>query len=241
MLAAMLTLADPVGDVPPPGYAWPQAAPYHQVGFADLVGFRVLNRGGRLWVGFQLDRTPNPGGAPLGFSLAVLADSIDAGPGGVSRLPGAGFRVPKGKEPEILVVVSGWGAARYRLDGAKAPARLTARREGDWILVDTGLPWGRYRHYPVVGLYDPFAPFGFRETSPTGGLWQLKAPAGAPAAVDVLDPGAYARGLLRPARFSRLPGPRAFAEGILALLAGLFVAWGGVGWLRRVRETRADR
>ncbi len=241
VLAALLTLADPVGDVPPPGYAWPQAAPYHQVGYADLVGFRVLERDGALWIGFRLDRTPNPGGAPLGFSLAVLADYLDAGPGGVDRLPGAGFRVPEGQEPEVAVVVSGWGAFRRRLDPPGERVALSATREGAWILVNTGLPWGRYRHYPAVGLYDPFDPWGFRGGSPTGGLWELRAPPGSPAAVDVLDAGAFARGVLEPARFARFPEPRMLLAFALALAAGVFVAWGAVGGLRRAREARAAR
>ena len=240
VLAALLALADPVGDVPPPGYAWPRAAVYHRVGYADLVGFRVLERDGVLWVGFRLDRTPNPGKAPYGFSLAVLADYLDAGPGGVDRLPGAGFRVPKGLEPEVAVVVSGWGAFRRRLDAPEGRKTLPVVREDGWILVNTGMPWGRYRHYPVVGLYDPFDPWGFRRTSPTGGLWALKAPPGAPAAVDVLDAGAFARGVLRPARFSRIGEPRRLWAFALAVAAGVFVAWGAVGWLRRRRARAVD-
>lgn len=231
VLWGLLALTDPAGDVPPPGYAWPQAAVYREVGFADLVGFRLEERKGRLWVGFALDRTPNPAGAPHGFSLVVLADYVDTGPGGVAVLPGAGFRVPKGREADLVVVATGWGARAYPLKGGR-PVRRAMRREGRWIWVDTGLPPGRYRHYPVVGIYDPFAPLGFRQPSPAGGLWRPKAPAGSPAAVDVLDPGAYARGVLYPASFLRPYLPALFAAGA----ALVFFLWGVGGVLRGRRR-----
>jgi len=233
----LLSVSDPVGDVPPPGYAWPQAEVYQAVGFADLVAFRAENREGELWVGFRLDRTPNPGGAPLGFSLAVLADFIDTAPGGVSRLPEVGFSVPEGKEPDLVVVASGWGAMRVALPTGGADS-LTARREGEWIYVNTGLPAGRYRHYPVVGLYDPFAPLGFRKPSPVGGLWRPKAPPGAPAAVDVLDAAAFETGVLYPSAVDVQKRLRPLLSAGLAVISGLFFAWGAVGWMRRRRAAK---
>jgi len=239
VLAALLSVSDPVGDVPPPGYAWPKAEVYQEVGFADLVGFQAESRDGVLWIRFRLDRTPNPGGAPLGFSLAVLADFIDTAPGGVRRLPEVGFSVPEGKEPDVAVVVSGWGAMRVSLTEGGAE-RLFAQREGDWIAVNTGLPAHRYRHYPVVGLYDPFAPLGFRKPSPVGGLWRPKAPAGAPAAVDVLDPAAFESGVLYPSERTPRERLRPLVSGGLAVMAGLFFAWGAVGWMRRRRAQAND-
>ncbi len=236
-LAALLSVSDPVGDVPPPGYAWPRAEVYREVGFADLTGFRAENREGLLWIGFRLDRTPNPGGAPLGFSLAVLADFIDTGPGGVARLPEVGLAVPRGKEPDLVVVASGWGAMRLSLPEGGVE-RLEARREGDWIAVNTGLPARRYRHYPVVGLYDPFAPLGFRQPSPAGGLWRPQAPPGAPAALDVLHPAAFATGVLAPA--GRRWDWRRGLVLVLSLASGLLLAWGAVGWMRRRRASTSD-
>jgi len=236
-LIALLAVSDPAGDTPPSGYAWPQAEVYQEVGFADLTGFRVEDRGGVLWVGFRLDRTPNPGKAPLGFSLAVLADYIDTRPGGVAVLPGAGFSVLKGKEPDLAVVVSGWGAMKVSLPQGVVE-RIPARREGDWIVVNTKLPAHRYRHYPLSGIYDPFAPLGFRKPSPTGGLWRPKAPPGAPAAVDAFDEAAFQTHVLSPAT-AKKRALRPFLAGVFALLAGLFAAWGGVGW-RRARRAQAN-
>ena len=236
-LIALLSVSDPAGDTPPPGYAWPRAEVYQAVGFADLTGFRVEDRGGKLWVGFRLDRTPNPGKAPLGFSLAVLADFIDTAPGGVRRLPQVGFSVPEGKEPDLAVVVSGWGAARVPLSGGEARP-LVARREGDWIYVNTELSARRYRHYPVVGLYDPFAPLGFRKPSPSGGLWRPQAPPGVPAAVDALDPEAFQTYQLTPATLRRRD-PRPLLAGGFALLSGVLAAWGAVAW-RRERRARTE-
>lgn len=236
-LAAALLFSDPAGDVPPPGYAWPKAAVYQAVGFADLVAFRVEERRGGLAFGFRLDRTPNPGHAPLGFSLAVLAVYLDTGPGGAEVLPGAGFRVPEDAAPDRAVVVSGWGAQLYDLGTGRAEP-LAARREGDWIVVETPLSPGRYRYYPVSGLYDPFAPLGFRQARAGGGIWALGAPPGSPNAVDVFDPGAYARGYLQPASPPRAFTPRGVAVALLALLSGTLVAWGGVDAVRRYREAR---
>ncbi len=235
-LATALLLTDPAGDVPPPGYAWPQAAVYQEVGFADLVGFRVEKKQEGLAFGFRLDRTPNPGRAPLGFSLAVLAVYLDTGPGGLAVLPGAGFPVAEDAAADRAVVVSGWGALLYDLKTGRA-VPVPARRQGDWIVVQTPLPPGRDRYYPVSGLYDPFAPYGFRRTQVGGGIWAIRAPPQSPNAVDVFDPGAYRRGWLRPARPPG-PSPRRLAVGLLAGLSGVLVAWGGVGAVRARREAR---
>jgi len=229
-LAVLLSLTDPVGDVPPPGVEPPQAAVYQEVGFADLTGFRIEEREGELWVGFRLDRTPNPAGAPLGFSLAVLADYIDLGPGGENLLPGARIEAETGAD--LAVVVTGWGAAAYPLAGGP-PLSLTARREGDWIMVATGLKPGRYRHYPVVGIYDPFSPLGFRQPTAAGGLFAPKAPPGTPAVFDAL----YDERPLPPASARRKVSKEALVWG-LAVLAGVFVAVGGLE-LRRARRAAA--
>ncbi len=235
LLAAALVLTDPAGDVPPPGYAWPKAEVYQAVGFADLVGFRVESNDEGLAFGFRLDRTPNPARAPLGFSLAVLAVYLDTGPGGASPLPGAGFPVPEGMEPDWAAIVSGWGAELLELrTGKKTP--LAARREGDWIVVQTGLSPGRYRYYPVSGVYDPFTPLGFRRVQVGGGIWAIGAPPGSPNAVDVFDPGAYARGMLLPARRPGFLGGRRGLVLLLALSGGLLVAWAGVEAVQARRE-----
>lgn len=224
LLLPTLALAarDPTGDVPPPGYAWPRAAIYQQQGWADLVEVRLEK--GRL-LSFRLDRTPNPGKAPLGFSLAIFAAYLDTGPGGVTRLPGAGFLVPEARAADQVVLVSGWGAELTDLKTGEARP-LPAERRGDYVAVT--LPALRVRAlYPVVGVYDPFAPLGFRPATVEGGIWRLKAPAGAPIAVDVVGrwPGA---------RLLPLGGRRAFNPGVglLALFAGAFTAWGVLG-LRR--------
>lgn len=235
LLAAALVFSDPAGDVPPPGYAWPKAEVYQAVGFADLVGFRVEPREGGLAFGFRLDRTPNPAHAPLGFSLAVLAVYLDTGPGGERRLPGAGFFVPEGMEADQAAVVSGWGAELVDLKtGKKTP--LFARRENRWIVVQTGLPPGRYRYYPTSGLYDPFAPLGFRRVQVGGGIWAIGAPPGSPNAVDVFDPGAYARGVLLPLRRPGFLSGRKGPVLLLALAGGLLIAWAGVETAQRRRE-----
>ena len=220
--ALVLAARDPSGDVPPPGYAWPRAAIYQQQGWADLVEVRLEK--GRV-LSFRLDRTPNPGQAPLGFSLAIFAAYLDTGPGGLARLPGAGFSVPEARAADQVVLVSGWGAELIDLKTNESQP-LPAERRGDAVAVT--LPDLKVRAlYPVVGVYDPFAPLGFRPASVEGGIWRLKAPLGAPRAVDVVGPWPGNR--LMP-----LGGRRPFnpGGGLLALLAGLFTAWGVLG-LRR--------
>ena len=220
--ALVLAARDPTGDVPPPGYAWPRAAVYQQQGWADLVEVRLEK--GRL-LSFCLDRTPNPGKAPLGFSLAIFAAYLDTEPGGVTRLPGAGFLVPEDRAADRVVLVSGWGAKLLNLKTGEARP-LPAERRGDYVAVT--LPDLKvHALYPVAGVYDPFAPLGFRPATAEGGIWRLKAPPGAPRAVDVVGPWPGRR--LLP-----LGAGRSVNLGVvlLALLAGVFTAWGVLG-LRR--------
>ena len=237
VLAAALLFSDPVGDVPPAGYSWPRAAIYQEVGFADLVAFRVEPAGEGTRVAFQLDRTPRGEGAPLGFSLAVLAVYLDHRPGGVEVLPGAGFAVPRRYAADYAVLVSGWEAVGFELPGGERVG-LPARREGEWVVVDLPLPYrgGRTRYYPLSGVYDPFEPTWFRAASPEGGIWKLKAPPGSPAAVDVFDPEAYGTGVLYPASTGGGVDPRRVVALALALASGLMLGWAGVGVVKRWRR-----
>ena len=204
ILLALLLFSDPAGDDHGAGLAYPRAELYQEVGFADLRGFEMRKVDGRWQLGVRLDRYPNPAGAPLGFSLAVVALYLDTAPGGEETLPGAGLSTPAGAGWEEVYLVSGWGAERRTPTGERATAR--AWRDGDWIWVQTGLG-ERPRVYVAAGIYDPFEPWAFRPALPGGGVWYLDGPADAPRALDVIAPddgAVYASGVLRPVstRFS---------------------------------------
>ncbi len=232
-LAAALLVSDPSGDVPPPGYAFPRVEVAQQPGAVDLLGFLARDEGGKLVVGFRLAQTPNPAGAPLGFSLAVLAAYVDDRPGGVEVLPGAGFRTPEGEGVDEVILVTGWGAELRTPDG-KSVAALKARREGDWIVVPTPLKPKRARYFVVSGLYDPFAPWGFRKAMPQGGIWSPRGPIKGLNALDAVTlqgVEAFTSGILEPARPPPWFTPRRALTLLLAILGGALLAFGvWEGW-----------
>ncbi len=104
--------------------------------------------------------------------------------------------------------LTGFGVERRTSSGEKSPAR--AWREGEWVVLDTGLSPGNYGVYAGVGLFDPFAPGYLRPGNPSGGPWTLLAPPGSPPLVDLLAENpldqtrAYESGVLKPSRPKRL-------------------------------------
>ena len=231
-LLVALALLDPIGDDRGPGYTYPTAPVYQEVGFADLVEFQATPQETGLVLSVRLDRYPKPAGAPLGFSLPVVAIYVDTGPGGEEVLPGAGLRTPEGKGWERAYLLTGWGAEARALGVPPRPVR--AERDGAWVRIYTDLPPGAYGYYVTAGLYDPFEPWGFRAVRPDGGPWRLGGPEGAPRAVDVLardQAAVYASGVLPPIR----PGLRITPWRWAAL--GLW-ALGGLALYLAFRRTR---
>lgn len=224
---------DPLGDDHGLAYQYPQAALYREAGegFADLLALAGEAREGHLVLKVRLARYPNPLEGPLGFSLATVALFLDTGEGGEEELLPS-LHTPKGEGWEVAYLLTGFGAERRTPKGERAPVR--AWREGDWVLLDTGLSPGRYGFYGGAGLFDPFAPWYLRPTSPKGGPWTLMAPPGSPPLVDLLaerpldQVRAYETGVLQPLRPRGLSLRResllAFALGgvslVLAFLLG---------------------
>lgn len=218
---------DPLGDDRGLAYQYPRAALYQEAGegFADLLAVGGEAQEGRLLLKVRLARYPNPLEGPLGFSLATVALFLDAGEGGEETLV-PGLRTPPGEGWEVGFSLTGFGAERRDPSGKRAPARVW--REGEWVVLDTGLPPGAYGVYGGVGLFDPFAPGYLRPTSPSGGPWTLLAPPGSPPLVDLLAENpkdqvrAYETGVLKPSRPPRLSLRResllAFALGGVSLL-----------------------
>ncbi|WP_460171624.1 glucodextranase DOMON-like domain-containing protein [Thermus sp. FJN-A] len=218
---------DPLGDDKGLAYLYPQAALFREAGegYADLLALAGEEREGRLVLKVRLARYPNPLGGPLGFSLATVVLWLDTGEGGEEELL-PGLRTPPGEGWEKAYLLTGFGAEARTPAGEKAPVRVW--REGEWVLLDTGLPPGGYGYYGAVGLFDPFAPWYLRPTSLEGGPWTLGAPAGSPPVVDLLaeDPRAqvraYQEGVLHPLRkkglFLRRESLLAFALGGVSLL-----------------------
>ncbi|WP_117237735.1 glucodextranase DOMON-like domain-containing protein [Thermus sediminis] len=196
---------DPLGDDRGLAYGYPRAALYREAGegFADLLAVAGEAREGRLILRVRLARYPNPLEGPLGFSLATVVLFLDTEEGGEEALV-PGLSTPKGKGWEVAYLLTGFGAEKREPDGKRNPVR--AWREGEWVLLDTGLPPGQYGLYGGVGLFDPFSPWYLRPTSPDGGPWTLMAPPGSPPLVDLLaeDPldqvRAYETGVLKPLR-----------------------------------------
>lgn len=218
---------DPLGDDKGLAHLYPQAALFREAGegYADLLALEGAEREGRLLLRVRLARYPNPLEGPLGFSLATVVLWLDTGEGGEEELL-PGLRTPPGQGWEAVYLLTGFGAERRTPTGERAP--VSAWREGEWVALDTGLPPGPYGLYGAVGLFDPFAPWHLRPTSPEGGPWTLGAPPGSPPAVDLLAPNpldqvaAYQTGVLKPLR------PKGFALRRESLVA---FALGGVSLL----------
>ncbi|MFC0594796.1 glucodextranase DOMON-like domain-containing protein [Thermus composti] len=217
---------DPLGDDHGLAYLYPQAALYREAGegYADLLAVAGEAREGRLFLKVRLARYPNPLEGPLGFSLATVLLWLDTAEGGEETLL-PGLRTPEGQGWEEAFLLTGFGAERRTPKGEKTPVR--AFREGEWVVLDTGLPPGRYGLYGAVGLFDPFAPLYLRPSSPEGGPWTLAAPPGSPPVVDLLaekpsdQVRAYETGVLQPARKGfalRRESLLAFALGGVSLL-----------------------
>ncbi|TBH21234.1 glucodextranase DOMON-like domain-containing protein [Thermus thermamylovorans] len=218
---------DPLGDDQGLAYLYPRAALFREAGegYADLLALAGEAREGRLHLRVRLARYPNPLGGPLGFSLATVVLWLDTEEGGEEVLV-PGLRTPPGEGWNLAFVLTGFGAEGRTPEGERTPVR--AWREGEWVVLDTGLPPEAYGYYGGVGLFDPFAPWYLRPTTPEGGPWTLGAPPGSPPLVDLLaeDPRAqvraYESGLLPPLR------PQGFAWRPESLLA---FALGGVSLL----------
>ncbi|WP_038058685.1 glucodextranase DOMON-like domain-containing protein [Thermus amyloliquefaciens] len=213
---------DPLGDDKGLAYLYPQAALYREAGegYADLLALAGEAREGRLVLKVRLARYPNPLEGPLGFSLATVVLWLDTGEGGEEALL-PGLATPRGQGWEAAYVLTGFGGEKRTPSGERVPVRVW--REGEWVVLDTGIPPGPYGHYGAVGLFDPFAPWYLRPTSPEGGPWTLGAPPGSPPAVDLLaeDPmgqvRAYQEGVLPPLK---RPGPTLRRESLLAFALG---------------------
>ncbi|WP_243027985.1 glucodextranase DOMON-like domain-containing protein [Thermus albus] len=218
---------DPLGDDQGLAYLYPRAALFQEAGegFADLLALAGEEREGRLILKVRLSRYPNPLQGPLGFSLATVVLWLDTEEGGEEHLL-PGLSTPPGQGFEVAYVLTGFGGEKRSPPGEREPVRVW--REGEWVVVDTGLPPKPYGYYGAVGLFDPFAPWYLRPTSPEGGLWTLGAKAGSPPVVDLLAEDsreqvrAYETGILKPLR------PKGFALNRESLLA---FALGGVSLL----------
>lgn len=213
---------DPLGDDQGLAYVYPQAALYREAGegYADLLAVAGEVREGQVVLRVRLARYPNPLEGPLGFSLATVVLWVDTGEGGEEELL-PGLRTPKGQGWEVAYVLTGFGAEQRTPEGGRELVR--AWREGEWVLLETGLPPGPHGLYGGVGLFDPFAPWHLRPTSLEGSPWTLGAPPGSPPLVDLLaeDPmaqvRAYQEGVLRPLR---KPAPALRRESLLAFALG---------------------
>jgi hypothetical protein len=204
-VGVLFLFQDPLGDDKGLAHLYPQAALFREAGegYADLLALEGVEREGRLVLRVRLARYPNPLEGPLGFSLATVALWLDTGEGGEEELL-PGLRTPSGQGWEAAYRLTGFGGERRTPQGERAP--VPAWREGEWVVLDTGLPPGPYGIYGVVGLFDPFAPDYLRPTSPEGSPWTLGAPPGSPPVVDLLAPNpldqveAYQKGVLKPLR-----------------------------------------
>ncbi|WP_105316754.1 glucodextranase DOMON-like domain-containing protein [Thermus tenuipuniceus] len=213
---------DPVGDDQGLAYLYPRAALFQEAGegYADLLALAGEEREGHLVLKVRLARYPNPLGGSLGFSLATVVLWLDIEEGGEEELL-PGLHTPSRGGWEVAYVLTGFGAEKRTPEGSREPVR--AWREGEWVLLDTGLPPGPYAYYGGVGLFDPFAPWYLRPVGLEGGAWTLGGPAGSPPLVDLLAENpmdqvrAYQEGVLWPLR---KPSPSLRRESLLAFTLG---------------------
>ncbi|MBW6394122.1 MAG: glucodextranase DOMON-like domain-containing protein [Thermus sp.] len=221
-MGVLFLFQDPVGDDQGLAYLYPRAALFQEAGegYADLLALAGEEREGRLVLKVRLSRYPNPLEGPLGFSLSTVVLWLDTGEGGEEALL-PGLSTPPGQGWEVAYILTGFGGEKRTPTGERTPARVW--REGEWVVVDTGISPGPYGYYGAVGLFDPFASWYLRPTGPEGGPWTLGAPPGSPPVVDLLAEApldqvkAYQTGILKPLR------PKGFAlkrESLLAFALG---------------------
>ncbi|MFD1730583.1 glucodextranase DOMON-like domain-containing protein [Deinococcus malanensis] len=196
LTAALMTFQDPVGDARGDGgYILPQR-PALTEPMLDLRSFSVqtVNQSGRrtmrLIVG--LGEIGNPWQAPSGFSANVTDIFVRTSVGGSRTLGDTGLQVRGPGGWQYHLRVTGFGSTLHAAPTEPGgPSVLlaapTVRVEGTRLVIDTGIPAGRYAYWVTSSVYSPLSSGGVMQPSESTSPLALQAArAGGPSPVDVL-------------------------------------------------------
>ena len=236
IVAALISLSDPVGDATGNGTLTPPSAEvYRNLAPFDLLGVTVTDDP-QLTLRIEMASLSNPFDLPLGFSLPVIEVYLSGEEQGRNELlPGSGMQLPPGQGWEVAVRLTGEQATAYRTSSAPggvetAPVSVTTN--GNELLVRTPYPRPESpRVYAVTGLYDLFGATPWRPLERQESPWAFSSESQRLPVVDLLaqregrQAEAIDAGVLPPAGGrSRLPG----AIWLVLMAVGLLVALAGV-------------
>jgi hypothetical protein len=196
VVAAALTVVDPVGDVVGAGSLQPPTAPvYRSLAPFDLHRVTVRDDE-QLTLVIEMGSLANPFELPLGFSLPVIEIYLDAGSGGQTELlAGSGMRLPSGHAWDLAVRLTGEEALAYQAGESGVDSVVpVVTIDGNQIEVRT--PFGRPEHprlYAMVGLYDLFGASPWRPLDRNESPWAFSSAEQTVPVVDVLAADAAAQ------------------------------------------------
>lgn len=243
LLAALLTLADPVGDTAGNGTLRPPTSEiYAGTASFDLLGVRLLERP-NLTLEIAMGALDNPAGLVNGFSHPIIEVYLDSAEGGENELlPGSGMRLADGFGWETALRLTGDTTELHHLSAAGDRVRMPVQvivEDGN-LLVSTALPSPEVDEvvvYAIVGVYDPFSTDGWRAVEPSASPWAFSSSEQLLPVVDVLAPHdegqieALQSGVLP---IVRSPGDRGGVPWLLMMAFGVLVAVVGIGLRSRV-------
>lgn len=222
----------------------PTATLYADPAWYDVVDAAVVEGSDPIRLRVELGAIDPSGGLPLGITQPIVEVYVDGGPGGASDLlPGSGMRMPDGDGWNVAVRITGDGAWGWfageegEVDLAR-PVVLEATASGRTVEIQTPFAaTSDARLYAITGVYDPFRPDGWRQTTRAPSPWAFSSPEWSLPVVDVFpaDPATAARAVAEGVL------PRRAGSGvdvgvtlwIALMLSGLAVAIVGLWWRRR--------
>jgi hypothetical protein len=252
VLALCLALALPASALAAPAQAQadeprltpPTATRFADPAWYDVVDAAVVEGSDPIRLRVELGAIDPSGGLPLGITQPIVEVYVDTGSGGASELlPGSGMRMPDGDGWNVAVRITGDGAWGWFADeegevDLARPVALEATAAGRTVEIQTPFAaTSERRLYAITGVYDPFRPDGWRQTTREPSPWAFSSPEWSLPVVDVFpaDPATTARAV------SEGVLPRRAVQGvdvgvtlwIALMLSGLAVAIVGLWWRRR--------
>lgn len=235
LIAAVLSVADPVGDVVGAGSLEPPtAAVYRNLAPFDLRRVTVTDDE-QLTVLVELGSLTNPFELPLGFSLPVVEVYLEGGSGGRAELlEGSGMRLPNGRSWEVALRLTGEGAIAYRASEDGEVESVTPEVTVDGNILSVSTPFvrpSRVRIYAMTGLYDLFGATPWRPVEATESPWAFSDETQRTPVVDVLTEDAAAQRQSLETGVLVAGGSRATARGavwLVLMAVGLLVALAGI-------------
>ncbi|MEX2535776.1 MAG: glucodextranase DOMON-like domain-containing protein [Trueperaceae bacterium] len=189
LVAALLTVSDPSGDVTGGGtLSPPSAAVYRNLATFDLRQVTVTDDP-QLTLVIEMGSLSNPFELPLDFSLPVIEVYVSGDEGGRAELlSGSGMRLAPQQVWELAVRLTGEEATAYRATGGGTEtATPEVTSDGNSLVVATPFPRPeRPRLYAITGLYDLFGATPWRPVDDQESPWAFSSDSQRRPVVDVL-------------------------------------------------------